>query len=250
MAKFWQHIKGFCNTNGYTYIKWTSGLPTISYYDSSNAETDFGTILTSGKNGVYQSVYGLTITNGIEFNNNSTLTGNSDGNILLKNCNFNATNSSFTNFIINGGSVNNVTNITSTQGKIGTVEFLTQGDYSLVADNAIKAAFFNTTSDQRLKENILYVSPSVARHLVEDTPIYTFDYKDTHLSSIGMLAQDWEHYNFRGFKMTSEDVNGMLSLKESKLVYILWAAVQDLQHQVKELQKNYDNLLEERSLNK
>lgn len=249
MAKFWQHIKGFCDTNGYTYINWTSGLPTISYYNSLNAETDFGTILTSGKNGVYQSVYGLTITNGINFNNNGTLNYN-QSNIILENCKFNATNSSFTNFTINGGSVNDVTNITSTQGKIGTVEFFTSGagDYSLIADHAIKASFFNTSSDQRLKENIFYVSPLVARHLVENTPVYSFDYKDTHLPSIGMLAQDWEHYDFRGFKMTSEDVDGMLSLKESKLVYILWAAVQDLQHQVKELQTVCNNLLEERSI--
>lgn len=249
MAKFWQHIKGFCNTDGYTYINWTSGLPTITYYNSSNTPTNFGTILTSGANNKYQSIYGLTITNGINFNNNGTLNYN-QSNIILENCKFNATNSSFTNFTINGGSINDITNITSTKGKIGTVEFFTNGtgDYSLIADHAIKASFFNTSSDQRLKENIFNFSPTEANFLVKTTPIYTFDYKDTHLPSIGMLAQDWQHYNFNGFEMTSEDENGMLSLKESKLVYILWAAVQNLQHQIQELQTIYNELLEERSI--
>ncbi len=253
MAKFWQHIKGFCDTNGYTHIKWTSGLPTISYYNSlnSNTETDFGTILTSGKNGVYQSVYGLTITNGINFgekNANGKLIY-SGTNILLENCNFNAKDSSLTDFKINQGSINNATEITGVKGQIGAVQFNeSNSEYSLVASNAIKAAFFNTASDQRLKENIFNFSPTEADFLVKTTPIYTFDYKDTHLSSIGMLAQDWQHYNFNGFEMTSEDENGMLSLKESKLVYILWAAVQNLQHQIQELQTVCNELLEERSI--
>lgn len=108
---------------------------------------------------------------------------------------------------------------------------------ALNAQDSVNAPIFNaklvaTPSDRRIKKNIEPLERS-ALDLVCQTPIYLYNFideLDTDDKHIGMMAQDLlekgEHL------VLNIDSKGTLtdhmSIKEDKLVYILWAAVQEL----------------------
>lgn len=110
-----------------------------------------------------------------------------------------------------------------------------------------EALYFNATSDRRAKTNITPATFS-ALSVVNNLPIYTFNYKfDANNLTVGLIAQEAAQYDLDGFNMVDNlDATGidndMMQMKESKLVYVLWKAVQELSDQVDALKTEIHNL--------
>lgn len=101
---------------------------------------------------------------------------------------------------------------------------------------AITAPYFNASSDRRLKTNISTIEDSVLP-LITSTPVYTFNYKkDPATPVIGIMAQDVLDKNINDFNLVKKSGDNYYEIKESKMIYILWKAVQEQQKQIKALQ--------------
>lgn len=103
----------------------------------------------------------------------------------------------------------------------------------------VKAPYFNATSDARAKENIRKADFS-ALSIVNSLPVYNFNYKNSEKPSIGVIAQEALDFNINGFSLVeNENATGeegdYMSIKESKLIYILWKAIQEQQKEIEEL---------------
>lgn len=106
----------------------------------------------------------------------------------------------------------------------------------LASDVSVTAPFFNASSDRRLKTNINAVEDSVLP-LIVSTPVYTFNYKKhPTIPVIGIMAQDILNKNINDFNLVKESSGGYYEIKESKMIYILWKAVQEQQKQIEALQ--------------
>lgn len=122
---------------------------------------------------------------------------------------------------------------------------------TITCSNQITAVSFNATSDKRAKTNIKRLDQEKALDIVNKLPVYSFNYKKDNTPSIGVLAQEAAVYDgaIPNFSLVNNEQatgeNGdYQTVKESKLVYILWAAIQEqsrqinqLKSQLKELQK-------------
>ena len=122
---------------------------------------------------------------------------------------------------------------------------------TITCSNQITAVSFNATSDKRAKTNIKRLDQEKALDIVNKLPVYSFNYKKDNIPSIGVLAQEAAIYDgaIPNFSLVNNEQatgeNGdYQTVKESKLVYILWAAIQEqsrqinqLKSQLKELQK-------------
>ena len=122
---------------------------------------------------------------------------------------------------------------------------------TITCSNQITAVSFNATSDKRAKTNIKRLDQEKALDIVNKLPVYSFNYKKDNTPSIGVLAQEAAVYdgaipNFSlvNNKQATGENGDYQTVKESKLVYILWAAIQEqsrqinqLKSQLKELQK-------------
>ena len=107
---------------------------------------------------------------------------------------------------------------------------------ALASDVSVTAPFFNASSDRRLKTNINAVEDSVLP-LIVSTPVYTFNYKKhPTIPVIGIMAQDVLNKNINDFNLVKESSGGYYEIKESKMIYILWKAVQEQQKQIEALQ--------------
>lgn len=107
------------------------------------------------------------------------------------------------------------------------------------SDSYCKAPYFNATSDARAKENIRKADFS-ALSIVNSLPIYNFNYKDSEKPSIGVIAQEAAEFNIDDFSLVENieatgENNDYMSIKESKLIYILWKAIQEQQKEIEEL---------------
>lgn len=132
-----------------------------------------------------------------------------------------------------------------------TVKSATTFEKDVKCDGQIQAVFFNATSDKRAKTNIKRLDQEKALDIVNKLPVYSFNYKKDNIPSIGVLAQEAAVYDgaIPNFSLVNNEQatgeNGdYQTVKESKLVYILWAAIQEqsrqinqLKSQLKELQK-------------
>jgi hypothetical protein len=101
------------------------------------------------------------------------------------------------------------------------------------------AGYFNATSDKRAKENIKKAEFS-ATNIIQSLDIYNFNYKNSNKQSIGVIAQEALDFNINGFSLVeNENATGeegdYMSIKESKLIYILWKAIQEQQKEIEEL---------------
>lgn len=107
---------------------------------------------------------------------------------------------------------------------------------ALSSDVSVTAPFFNASSDRRLKTNINAVEDSVLP-LIVSTPVYTFNYKKhPTIPVIGIMAQDVLDKNINDFNLVKKSSGGYYEIKESKMIYILWKAVQEQQKQIEALQ--------------
>lgn len=132
-----------------------------------------------------------------------------------------------------------------------TVKSAATFEKDVKCDGQIQAVSFNATSDKRAKTNIKRLDQETALDIVNKLPVYSFNYKKDNIPSIGVLAQEAMVYDgaIPNFSLVNNEQatgeNGdYQTVKESKLVYILWAAIQEqsrqinqLKSQLKELQK-------------
>lgn len=73
--------------------------------------------------------------------------------------------------------------------------------------------------------------------LITSTPVYTFNYKkDPATPVIGIMAQDVLDKNINDFNLVKKSGDNYYEIKESKMIYILWKAVQEQQKQIEALQ--------------
>lgn len=110
-----------------------------------------------------------------------------------------------------------------------------------------EALYFNATSDSRAKTNITPAKFS-ALSVVNNLPIYTFNYlSNPEKLTVGLIAQEAAQHNLDGFNMVDNLNatglnNDMMQMKESKLVYVLWKAVQELSAEVEDLKTQLASL--------
>lgn len=107
------------------------------------------------------------------------------------------------------------------------------------SDTYMEAQYFNAISDMRLKENIKIADFS-AIDIIKLLTVFTFNYKKTKEPSIGLLAQEAQKIKIEDFELVTNN-DEYLTIKESKLVYILWKAVQELSKEVKQLKEELKN---------
>ena len=106
----------------------------------------------------------------------------------------------------------------------------------VVSEVSVTARYFNALSDRHLKININAIEGSVLP-FITSTPVYTFNYKkDPTIPVIGIMAQDVLDKNINDFNLVKKNENGYYEIKESKMIYILWKAVQEQQKQIEALQ--------------
>lgn len=134
---------------------------------------------------------------------------------------------------------------------------LKRSDVTIQASNSINftgagvnAPYFNATSDRRAKTNI-QPADFDATALIDRLPVYTFDYKNRKDgASIGIMAQDAALFDgaIPNFSLVvNEKASGKdgdyRSIKESKLIYILWKSVQEQSKRIQELEEIVSTLM-------
>ena len=93
----------------------------------------------------------------------------------------------------------------------------------------MQAAWFNATSDRRLKENIKTFEPHKS---ILDLDVVEFDFKSDKSHHIGCIAQDLQEI-CPEIVHTSKD--GYLTIEENKIVYLLLDEVKKLRKELDEL---------------
>ena len=100
---------------------------------------------------------------------------------------------------------------------------------SITVAETITANSFNAKSDARLKENLVPYTPKKS---ILDLPIYKYNFIGKNETHIGCLAQDLEKICP---ELVSKDNDGYLSIKETKLVYLLLEEVKKLKAELEEI---------------
>ena len=263
MAIFYEHIKGCGPNNNYiSWIKWSNEnsapgnidatyLPKILIgTDTTDGKKDFGTIITSDATGqtinqsftfakdikVTQEISSLSI-KATEKVSAPKLQCSDDTYILENIIHFRESSiesvdgEGFKFFSSGRFEFNKNVNIT--------------GDIS--SSGKCQASYFNATSDARAKINIIPAHFS-ALEVVNSIPTYTFNYINKPQERVlGLIAQEAAQHTLDGFNMvdnlTASGENGdYMQIKESKLVYVLWKAVQELTDEVESLKAQLNNL--------
>lgn len=249
---YWKYIKGFNQatvdkivTSFYTFISFGHSkdeMPHI-YLNNLLPENDQGAILTSNRKN--QSLKGnLSLTEG-----NFVVTGDGSychllGGELINLLKYTANNSIQVG--ADGVNVEIPSNLHIAKSLcVGTVVAPdSQGCLSSLSaqiQGKCSAGYFITTSDKRAKKNIEEMNFD-ALSLILKTPVYSFSYKDTETPSIGILAQDVQDVNIKGFDLVdNKEASGYdfdyMHVHEGKLVYILWQAIKQQQAEIEELKK-------------
>lgn len=117
---------------------------------------------------------------------------------------------------------------------------------SLKANFKVEALYFNATSDSRAK-TILGKVPNALNTIV-DTPIYEYFYTDDAKKTelIGILAQDLLKNGDEFHIVNNQSATGVngdfMTIKEDRLTFVLWKALQELTEEVKELRNEVNKL--------
>ena len=132
----------------------------------------------------------------------------------------------------------------------GPAPFSFTGDISvtgsLTSTSKIEALYFNATSDSRAK-TILGKVPNALSTIV-DTPIYEYFYTDDAKKTelIGILAQDLLKNGDEFHIVNNQSATGVngdfMTIKEDRLTFVLWKALQELTEEVKELRNEVNEL--------
>lgn len=102
------------------------------------------------------------------------------------------------------------------------------------------------TSDRRRKENFSAISESYLE-VVEKVPVMNYNYKNSLIPQVGIIAQDLEATNISNVDCfikieDSLELKNKRSLYETKLVYILWKALQEESELRKKLEQRVADL--------
>ena len=136
--------------------------------------------------------------------------------------------------------------ITTKTATSSTAEQVAWFNVPILCDSLVQALYFNVTSDIRAKKNI-HQSTFSALDVVKQLPIYNFNYNIDDSASIGIIAQEAENINLDGFdivnnKEASGENGNYMTVKESKLVYIAWKAIQEQQEIIDKQSKEIEEL--------
>lgn len=238
MAYFFNHIKGLTENNGaqcLTYIKWsnaaaTADLSVEAVPTITNNGIDYGHIIT--QNAVNQQVNSLSI--------NKLRIGN-DLNSFIYDVDNNEVSYGAKIFIteIKSNVFSSSTADISTKLTIDTDKVVLSNNGTVVAKGKIEGLYFNALSDRRAKTNIYPIADG-ALDIVMNTPVYTFNYIKDNAESCGVMAQDLpEDYSFDFIDRSNSD---LLKVHESKLVYLLWKAIQEQQLEIRKLKDELEEL--------
>jgi len=117
---------------------------------------------------------------------------------------------------------------------------------SITATASIQANYFNSTSDVRLKTDISPISKLLdADKIINNINLYTFKYKSNpDEKCFGVIAQEIKDIDIDDFSFVNENSDGYLSVKESKLVYLLIAGYKEQSAKIKELEERIKSLEE------
>lgn len=261
MAIFYEHIKGCGPNNNYTsWIKWSDQSTIPSNKDATYLpkiivdSQDFGNIITSNAKN-QQILNGITIHEWVNLEYAQGEQIKIDfalGNLNLtdaKKITLNATNSiNFTTPLFTAQAIEATSIKATSQLETPTANITTKLTAAEIESTSVcKALYFNATSDARAKENITPAQFS-ALAIVNSLPTYTFNYKGIPQERIlGLIAQEAAEHTLDGFNMvdnlTASGKDGdYMQIKESKLVYVLWKAVQELSSEVESLKAQLNNL--------
>lgn len=238
MAYFFNHIKGLTENNGtqcLTYIKWsnaaaTADLSVEAVPTITNNGIDYGHIIT--QNAANQQVNSLSI--------NKLRIGN-DLNSFIYDVDNNEVSYGAKIFIteIKSNVFSSSIADISTKLTIDTDKVVLSNNGTVVAKGKIEGLYFNALSDRRAKTNI-YPLADGALDIVMNTPVYTFNYIKDNAESCGVMAQDLpEDYSFDFIDRSNLD---LLKVHESKLVYLLWKAIQEQQLEIRKLKDELEEL--------
>lgn len=112
---------------------------------------------------------------------------------------------------------------------------------AITSTATVTADSFNATSDIRKKESLKEVDFNNIKEIVENIDLKTFIYKGKEDRNIGIIAQDLQKLE-KDFKLIDTDEKGYLTIKESRLIYVLWRYIQELRKEIDEV-KNGNNQL-------
>lgn len=138
-------------------------------------------------------------------------------------------------FIVNGKvTINDTATLNDNliiNGKITTNELsITSGNIILTGANSyVQATYFNATSDKRLKENIVNIDIP-ALDVVKSINIKEYNLIGSKETQLGLLAQDLLEKDRD--RLFIDDSQEYLKVKENKLIYLLWKAIQELSDKV------------------
>lgn len=262
MAVYYKWIKGCASgatlTDGaWSYITWgntvgdsTAALPKIEICTGRDgSKTDLGYILANKATGVdikkkwkfaegigvssitnYASGEELTISPAVKFTSTGTSITTS-GNISVKEVSSTALKS--TGSLSVDGTMSSKGNISTSGGCIKTVSADTG---YIESASYVSAVYFNARSDKRAKENILPAQYN-ALNIVNNLPIYTFNYKNNKETVTGILAQDLLQIQPKELELVSNinatGENGdYMSIKNDKLMFVLMKAIQEQQKEI------------------
>ena len=244
MAAFYKYIKGYMSdgeTTQYIFFNQGGGHDNRPYFSNSSDATGVDYFVSEkgehtfmGKN----TFKNESIFNGIAtFTNQTTFSGATDFNVV-PNFNNGVTIKDFINIAYKGDAGANKRFIIK-KGENTLVTFNDSSvtfEQALSSNESITARYFNALSDRHLKTNINAIEDSVLP-FITSTPVYTFNYKkDPTIPVIGIMAQDVLDKNINDFNLVKKNGNGYYEIKESKMIYILWKAVQEQQKQIEALQ--------------
>ena len=192
-----------------------------SFYFSPSTGSSFiqnneaGNIKTN-TSGYYEFTKGLYVQNGVELNSTLDVTGATTLNSTLN--------------------VTEATTLQSTLDVTGTIN----------TNSSCTAEYFNAKSDKRAKENIRPANYS-ALDLIKKLPVYIYNYKNSHETVTGILAQDLleaqpEELNLVSNINATGENNDYMSIKNDKLMFVLMKAIQEQQEQIEQLKSEIDNI--------
>ncbi len=117
---------------------------------------------------------------------------------------------------------------------------------TIIDNTKVEAPYFNATSDRRAKEDPLPFNGK-ALDIINQIQTFTYKYKDTKQVSYGVMAQDLLDIKINDFSFVENAAatgeNGdYMSVRESKLVYLLLEGIKELQIEVNDLRKEVEEL--------
>ena len=128
----------------------------------------------------------------------------------------------------------------------GSNKIVCGSNQTIIDSTKVEAPYFNATSDRRAKEDPLPFNGK-ALDIINQIQTFTYRYKDTKQVSYGVMAQDLLDIKINDFSFVENAAatgeNGdYMSVRESKLVYLLLEGIKELQIEVNNLRKEVEEL--------